>query len=510
MPFTILLALLAGCSKQPVDDTNDTAQTDSSLPTRDGFISAFEVETNPDMELERRFLIETKAASSASVVCDNGEGALLVESEVNSDSHELRLYGLLFDSTYECKALVVGDSDSELELFSFTTGLPPAEFPTFTTTGESSGSWLLYNNLDFCRFQTDENLIIIGDTQGRTRWYYLIPESMDMDLDTYLLGPDEIFFGGGWGRMDLNKPDTGIQRTINLSGETLTERLSPDFGLSFNHHSEPLDEHRRLSLTSSINENSEMWWLGIAVELWHDTDGVLWSWDSQTAYDAGTLPASDTPEKNPYWANAAQLVENETAVMLSLYLQKQLVKVDMASGEIVWKLGPGGDFRLVDHNGAPLPPSEWIYGTHAPEWDGDRVLVYDNGNTRPGGDETRVSEYKIDTDNMTATRLWSYSEEDWRHPILGDVDRLSGGGVLITAGNCSCCNSNDPAYHPSAMIELSEGDHEVVWRMDWDEELGSVYRGELLSGCDIFSDSSECPEVAERVSAVMEAIDSTQ
>lgn len=253
-----------------------------------------------------------------------------------------------------------------------------------------------------------------------------------------------------------------------------------------------------------------MWWLGVAVELWDETSGLLWTWDSQAAYDAGTLPGSDTPEKNPYWANAVQLVDNDTAVMLSLYLQKQLIKVDMATGDVLWRLGPGGDFRLIDESGSFLPPSEWIYGTHAPEWDGDRVLVYDNGNERPGGNETRVSEYQINTDDMTATKLWSYTEDDWKHPILGDVDRIPGGGVLITAGNCSCCNGNDPSYHPSAIMELSETDHEVVWRMDWDSELGSVYRGELLGGCDIFSDAVECLEVAERVSVVMETIESAR
>jgi hypothetical protein len=121
-----------------------------------------------------------------------------------------------------------------------------------------------------------------------------------------------------------------------------------------------------------------------------------------------------------------------------------------------------------------------------------------------------VTEYEIDTENMTATKLWSYSEDNWKHPILGDVDRLPGGGVLVTAGNCSCCNGDDPVYHPSAIIELSESEHEVVWRMDWDSDLGSVYRGELLGGCDIFSDAGECPDVAERVSAVMEAVESAR
>ena len=510
MPLLLLLALHGGCTKQLGSDTSDTNISESGYTTTDSLITSLVLNTNPAMELERRLAIETAEFSDISIICTQNGEQLLVESEASNDSHELRLFGLMFDTTYGCDVLAVGETESAVEMITFTTAPAPEGFPTFTASGDSSGSWLLFNNLDFCRFQTDENLIIISDTRGRVRWYYLVPEAMDMDLDTYLLSPTEIFFGGGWGRMDLNKPNTGLQRIINLSGETISERLAPEFGLSFNHHSEPMSGGRRLSLTSSINENEEMWWLGVGVELWHETDGVLWSWDSQSAYDTGSLPGSDTPEKNPYWANAAQLVDNDTAVMLSMYLMKQLIKIDMATGEIVWKLGPDGDFRLIDYDGSPLPPSEWIYGTHAPEWDEDRVLVYDNGNSRPGGNETRVSEYKIDTDAMTATRLWSYTEDDWKHPILGDVDRLDSGGVLITAGNCSCCNGDDPSYHPSSLMELSDGDRDVVWRMDWDSELGSVYRGELLGGCDIFSDPDECPEVAERVSAVMESIESAR
>ena len=68
------------------------------------------------------------------------------------------------------------------------------------------------------------------------------------------------------------------------------------------------------------------------------------------------------------------------------------------------------------------------------------LLVFDNGqlcwpisDTR--GDLTRVVEYRIDPEALTATLIWSYSQEGAFTRARGSAQRLSNGNTLIGWGS---------------------------------------------------------------------------
>ena len=48
----------------------------------------------------------------------------------------------------------------------------------------------------------------------------------------------------------------------------------------------------------------------------------------------------------------------------------------------------------------------------------------------------------------------------------------------------------------SGVIEVDPNTDEVVWRMDFDDPAGSLFRAQRYPGCALFQSVKHCPEVA--------------
>src|SRR4029079_8976302 len=114
---------------------------------------------------------------------------------------------------------------------------------------------------------------------------------------------------------------------------------------------------------------------------------------------------------------------------LSLRHQDWIVKVNCQTDLIEWRFGRDGDFVLEDANGQPYPDDSWyMYQQHAPEWQshGDGkydFLVFDNGESRMTGDGiydgpkySRILEFQLDENTMTAKKVWDYGSPDLDDP----------------------------------------------------------------------------------------------
>ena len=145
-----------------------------------------------------------------------------------------------------------------------------------------------------------------------------------------------------------------------------------------------------------------------------------------------------------------------------------MYKIDYATGEVVWRLGEGGDFELTD--------GVWFKEQHAPSLveDGE-LLIYDN---LGDGRIARAVQYRLDEDAMTAEQVWAYGGEDsaegWLSEYWGDADRLPNGNTLITAG------ANDL----NSVFEVTD-EGELVWWLQHehagDEDDNTMYRSERIT-----------------------------
>jgi hypothetical protein len=208
--------------------------------------------------------------------------------------------------------------------------------------------------------------------------------------------------------------------------------------------------------------------------VWFDAFGAVgWQWNSQDAVDAGQLAAAE-PESDPWHANSAAWITDDLgpAVWVSLANLNQVVRIDRNTGDLTHRLGEGGDFALLDQDGAPS--DDWFAGQHDPEWDWPIVLMHDNG-----VDQSRALELEVDLEAGTAQARWSWTEAGWFERIFGDADRLDQ-RVLISRGRCfDSCPDGDPA-RVSQVVEVG-ADDSVQWRLMAPDAERGIYRAERMA-----------------------------
>lgn len=494
----VLLACNGGKDRDP--GTDPTSGTTSGTPTGTvqplGCLAAASV-SDQTLPLDKLVSIELEQRADAWVICTNDADPtdqLLAESP-NATAHDLHVYGLAANATYTCTVGATCDGSAEL---SVTTDpiLDHTGWTVETGPGEMSGVYTLFNDQPSCTGGLQRLFVI--DPDGNTRWSYPVGAEYVLDIDAMVVDGEFVHMGGGWGTFLPNQPNRGVVRQVDWSGNVLLERDTPAFGVGFNHHSEVLPSGEILSLTTSEDTDGVTDWYGVAIEQWDPvTQSVTWSWDSQGAHDDGTLPTPTTI--SPYHANSVTLHTDSwgDAAYASLYYGRMIWRIDRTTGDLTHQFGLGGDFTLVDPAGNPLPDAEYAYVQHDPEYTDDgRVLLYDNGDGRPGGSYSRVSEYHLDLDTLQATLNWTWTEPNWFDPIVGDADYLDNGNVLVAHGYHWCFSFSGDT---SGVIEIDPATDEVVWRMDHVGGLTSLFRAERYGGCDLFANGKYCPAVADRI-----------
>jgi len=136
------------------------------------------------------------------------------------------------------------------------------------------------------------------------------------------------------------------------------------------------------------------------------------------------------------WTHANGLIydASDNSMIISVRHQDWLIKIDMDTDELVWKMGEEGDFTLQGDG-------EWMFHMHSPKFtQNGNILLYDNGNARssyaPGDTPySRVAQFSYDETAKTVTQEWEYRGEDpYFVPFVGNVDELANGNILITDG----------------------------------------------------------------------------
>jgi hypothetical protein len=400
------------------------------------------------------------------------------EVHTGSAEGEVILYGLLADTAYDCTLRAGGATEDR----SFRTLPLPDWLPTWTmpVTGDAGGAYTLFNHCTDRRGDRQSKLLVV-DPEGRLRWYTAVPYDA-ADLDASWLGEGQILYGGGY-----SAPPT----VVDLSGRTLRDAPLPAGRTDDYHHdTEQLPGGEVLAVAEAPNTDGAVEWTGAVIEQFDPLlERSTWSWNTQRGVDEGWLPVP-AASGDPYHTNSIQAVGDQLYVNFR-YLSL-LARIDRATGDLVWRLGPDGDFALVDETGAPDDPVNWFNGPHAPEHDGARILFYDNGSTRgvvPR--QSRALELTIDEVAMTARVTWEFTEEGWYEGIWGDIDRLPDGNVLIARPHCGTCQ---PASEErTQLVEVDPTTDEVVWRLLMDSPDDAGYRAERIDGCELFANARYCP-----------------
>jgi outer membrane protein assembly factor BamB len=189
------------------------------------------------------------------------------------------------------------------------------------------------------------------------------------------------------------------------------------------------------------------------------TNETVWDWRSEDHFSFDDY-CSLCPRRD--WLHANTVVFREEpegdAVYINLRNLNRVCKIDVASGDVLWCLGDGGDF------GAGL-----FSHAHDPEFlSNGNILLFDNGLHRgAGGDFSRAIEIAFDPDAGHAEIVWEYRGPTlFYSDVMGDADRLPNGNTLITDAT------------NGRIVEVTEG-QATVWEYELDP-YHLIYKSERL------------------------------
>jgi hypothetical protein len=124
--------------------------------------------------------------------------------------------------------------------------------------------------------------------------------------------------------------------------------------------------------------------------------------------------------------------------IVSFRATSQVLKIDRESGEVLWRFsGVSNEFTIEGD------PFGGLCGQHtASRLENGNLLVFDNGqNCDPDlpdrGELTRIVEYTLDEENLSAELVWSYSRQGLYAGSQGSAQRLANGNTLIGWGKQS-------------------------------------------------------------------------
>ncbi len=429
----------------------------------------------------RRFslLMPEDAPVDVRCVLDEDPTEVHVARAEPARTHEIEVFGLLADADYTCTL----SSGSWSEVRQVRTDAPPAYVPRWEVEENAPwwGSYVLLNH-GYTTGNRRTTLLIV-DREGRLRWYLRVPDNPP-DLDAQYLGDGQVLYGGG---QEVSPTVVDLAQQVRLKG------ISAFTGLDYHHHTEKLPSGQVLAMVHDENEAAGDSWTGFGITyLSPNLNLDEWTLRSQDYVDEGAMKVPAPDRDDPWHANAA--IDRDGMLYVNLRQAHLLLAFDKDSRELVWRFGPDGDFTLLEDDGSVADPARWAWGAHAPELDGDRLLVYDNGYQRPNaGGFSRLVEFELDVPARTARTVWEYREADWFEQIWGDVDRLPDGQVLFVRAHCEGCGGRPVTT--TQVVVVDPDTNLPSWRLAMLDTASAGYRAQALDGCEIFANAKFCDGV---------------
>jgi hypothetical protein len=167
--------------------------------------------------------------------------------------------------------------------------------------------------------------------------------------------------------------------------------------------------------------------------------------------------------------NALQLTPDGN-ILYSARHQDWVFKIDYenghGTGDILWRLGKGGDFQYLSSD-----PYPWFSHQHDVEIDANGVVTaFDNGNTREAADSTansRGQAIQLDEVNRTATLLVNAD--------LGSFSSALGSAQSLPDGNYHFHMGDIAAKNPTRIVEVDPSG-QIVYDMAIGEIMYRSFR----------------------------------
>lgn len=391
----------------------------------------------------------------------------------SSKAHAFTLVGLRANTTYTITANITNEQSQTVTSQSqtLTTGALPTDAPMVELVNGSAQS---NGGITFFASTTAPSRFYGVDESGEYVWYLHQDVPMSVSPTIKVLTDGRL--------MLLLSREV---RLIDITGQTLATYSLP----AYHHDAVLLSNNNLLILTSEVQtHNGEQLKGDKILELTPQGDTV-WQWSSFDHLDTSRFPGAlanrvINGQKDWTHSNALFYIEHDDTIMLSSRSQSWVININHSSGDIEWILG--------DSQSASVPASDKFFNLTSGTWMASQhaamltslgdILLYDNRNEAELAGATNYSRavrYDLNTSAMTAQQTWQYVAPKYTQS-LGDVDELSNGNVLITAGG--------PGTHNDAHIIEVDSQSQEIWHIAIADT--SVYRAERIEWSQILAPRS--------------------
>jgi arylsulfate sulfotransferase len=328
--------------------------------------------------------------------------------------------------------------------------------------------------------------VLATDLQGNVIWYY--PGSgviKPMQNGHFMVNP-----GGALREIDLAG---NAIREVDLAqvNQSLQSQGYLFSVVNFHHDQLTLPDGHWIGLCNTLKEFTNLPGypgvtnvLGDALVDIDPAGNVAWAWSGFDHLDINRHPLGLAPfGEGADWTHANGLVYTADGnLLLSMRNQDWILKIDyrngQGSGDILWRLGDGGDYALLGGDS-----SQWFYAQHFPNLlntNGSQMTlaVWDNGNARIALDGSscggavpcysRATIFQVDETARTANLAWQ--------DLPGFFSFWGGSIVVVDTGNIEFDMTTPFAYNGSQILEVTHTDNpQIVWQLDLVGEF--AYRG---------------------------------
>lgn len=388
--------------------------------------------------------------------------------------------GMRANTTYHMRARVdLGGGNMLLDSdHTFTTGpLPAVSFPSVTVT--PAGGLAPGSGVDLLSSVGTDVGAVVLDTDGSVIWYYYdpnLPAGDDPFPIRQLSNGDYLinFFDNRVREVDLEGHTVREVRLDQLNAALTATGYSLQ-AQGIHHDVLRLSNGHWILLLNEVRDFQDLpGYPGTTSVVGDDlvdldaNNQPVWVW---RAFDH--LDVNRHPLFFPDWTHSNTLVYTPDGnLLLSMRHQNWILKIDYSngtgSGDVLWRLGQGGDFTLSSND-----PAQWFYAQHFPvllHTSGSqfRLALYDNGDARPDGSGqscdltgscySRGVIMSVDESSRTAAVSWQYAP-GWYSYWGGSIGVLSNGIVELDSTTVNGGNSR--------VIEVTPGANpQVIWQMD--------------------------------------------
>jgi hypothetical protein len=434
-------------------------------------VSNIRIQANPNNVLSA--VVSANVINAASVrvkyAADNGsDSGSTPDFAVTRQSNELPVLGLMPQTAYAMQVVATSADGTSVQSdpISFQTDPLPSDIPLFVAlqSGDVQPGYTMLGLVS----ASQRNPALIVDQTGRVVWYRENPRSIsDFQKQpdgtyTVAVNNSDLFLYAYFIAQYSQYDNLGnLLRTWSATGGWLTDnhelRLLPNGDALVYAFSE-----RTMDLTS-IGGRPNAIVVGNMLQRVRASGAVQFQWD---AFDYlpvdGIASPVDVQGQYVDWTHMNAIdVTGDGNYLLSVRHLSQVVKIDSATGAVVWKLGGmGSDFQFVgdSFNGFSMQHG-------ARELPNGNILMFDNGDEH-APPQSRAAEYQLDFTNRTATLVWQYvAPLSIQGMAMGYAQRLPNGNTLIAYGTAQ----------PPRVQEVNPAG-EVVWDLWSSAPAVGMYR----------------------------------